>query len=194
MIHLAIFFRVASLALEQSFATTLVQVMAWYHQVTSHYLNQCWPRFMSPYDITRPQWVNYSLWQAEWSLSHNELTHWGRVMHICIGKITITGSDNYLNQCLSIVNWTLGNKLQWNVNRNSNIFVQENAFENVVCEMTSILSWPECVNDSPWQAEGSAELSHSFIMNPSGAESRIFHYNHVNTMLLMPWLLVSPSN
>ena len=38
----------------------------------------------------------------------------------------------------SIVNWTLGNKLQWNFNRNSNIFIQENVFENGVCEMPSI--------------------------------------------------------
>ena len=30
------------------------------------------------------------------------------------------------------------NELQWNFNRNSNIFIQENAFENVVCEMASI--------------------------------------------------------
>ena len=34
--------------------------------------------------------------------------------------------------------WTLGNKLQWNFNRNWNIFFQENAFENVVCRMASI--------------------------------------------------------
>ena len=27
---------------------TLVQVMAWCHQAPSHYLSQCWPRFMSP--------------------------------------------------------------------------------------------------------------------------------------------------
>ena len=26
-------------------------------QATSHYLSQCWPRSVSPYDITRPQWV-----------------------------------------------------------------------------------------------------------------------------------------
>ena len=29
--------------------STLVQVMAWCRQVTSHYLSQCWPRYMSPY-------------------------------------------------------------------------------------------------------------------------------------------------
>ena len=38
--------------------STLVQVMAWCHQATSHYLNQCWPRSMWPNGITRPQWVN----------------------------------------------------------------------------------------------------------------------------------------
>ena len=32
------------------------------------------------------------------------------------------------------------NKLQWNCNRNSNIFIQENAFESVVCEMAANLS------------------------------------------------------
>ena len=32
----------------------------------------------------------------------------------------------------------MGNKLQWNFNRNSNIFIQENTFENVICEMASI--------------------------------------------------------
>ena len=38
--------------------STLVRVMAWCRQATSHYLNQCWPRYMSPYGVTRPQWVN----------------------------------------------------------------------------------------------------------------------------------------
>ena len=39
--------------------STLVQVMAWCRQATSHYMNQCWPRSISPYGVTRPQWVNY---------------------------------------------------------------------------------------------------------------------------------------
>ena len=39
--------------------STLVQVMAWCRQGTSHYLSQCWPRSMSPYGVTRPQWANY---------------------------------------------------------------------------------------------------------------------------------------
>ena len=37
--------------------STLVQVMAWCRQATSHYLSQCWPRSLSPYDVTRPECV-----------------------------------------------------------------------------------------------------------------------------------------
>ena len=37
--------------------STLVQVMAWCHKATSHYLNQCWPRSLPPYRVTRSQWV-----------------------------------------------------------------------------------------------------------------------------------------
>ena len=37
--------------------SALVQVMVWWRQATSHYLSQYWPRFMSPYGITRPQWI-----------------------------------------------------------------------------------------------------------------------------------------
>ena len=37
--------------------STLVHVMAWCRQATSHYLNQCWPRWPTPYGVTRPQWV-----------------------------------------------------------------------------------------------------------------------------------------
>ena len=47
--------------------------------------------------------------------------------------------SNYLNQCWNAVNWTIVNKLQWKLNRNSYIFVQENAFE-----MSSGKWWPFC--------------------------------------------------
>ena len=82
------------------------------------------------------------------------LTHWGRVMHICVGNITIIGSNwlvawsapsHYLNQCWNIVNWTIRNKRQWKLNKNLFIFVQENGFENV-WKMAAILSGPQCVN------------------------------------------------
>ena len=73
------------------------------------------------------------------------LTHWDQAMHICISNETTLGSENglsvpshYLNQSQNIANLTLRNKLQWHFNLNSNIFIQHNAFEDVVCEMAII--------------------------------------------------------
>ena len=40
------------------------------------------------------------------------------------------------------------NTLQLDFNQNSNIFIQENAFESVVCKMAAILSRPQCVNNN----------------------------------------------
>ena len=69
-------------------------------------------------------------------------------MEICVRKlhhyrcrqwlVAEQATSHYLNQCWNIVNWTLRNKLQWNLNPNSYIFIQENAFENSVCEMAAI--------------------------------------------------------
>ena len=52
----------------------------------------------------------------------------------------------YLKQCWDIVNLTLRKKLQWHFNRNSYIFIQEHAFENVTWKFAAILSQPQCVN------------------------------------------------
>ena len=54
---------------------------------------QYWTSSITPYDVTGSQWVNHK--------KHNKartlLTHWGRVMHICVSKLTIIGSDNGLS-------------------------------------------------------------------------------------------------
>ena len=42
--------------------------------------------------------------------------------------------------------WTIGIKPQWNLNRNSCIFIHENVFENVIWKMVAILSRPRCFN------------------------------------------------
>ena len=65
--------------------STLVQVLAWCRQATSHYLIQCWPIFMSPYGVTRPQWVNsWAPGDIKWIL-----TDWGR------GKWTPFGRQHF---------------------------------------------------------------------------------------------------
>ena len=58
---------------------------------------------------------------------------------------------SYSTNCL-IVNWTLRNKIQWDSNHNTRLFIHETAFENVVFEMVAILfrgqfRWfsPKCI-------------------------------------------------
>ena len=53
--------------------------------------------------------------------------------------------SHYVKQWWNIVNLTHINKLQWNFNRNSYIFIQENAAENVVWKISTIVSQPHCV-------------------------------------------------
>ena len=52
--------------------STLVQVMAWCRQATSHYLSQCWLSSFLPYGVTRPQWVKTSSWS--WWLHFTDLS------------------------------------------------------------------------------------------------------------------------
>ena len=55
--------------------------------------------------------------------------------------------SHYLAQCWLVVCWILKNKFQWNLNQNTNIFMQENTIEKVVCKMAAILFQPQCVKD-----------------------------------------------
>ena len=89
------------------------------------------------------------------SLIYHILSHasWGRLTHICVSKLTIIDSDDGLSPGRrQAIIWTsagilfiwIRNKLQWTITRNSYIFMQENAFENVLCQMSAILSRPQC--------------------------------------------------
>ena len=48
-------------------------------------------------DIHLPEPTLTYHWYHLTSLFHYELTHWGRVTHICVGNLTIIGSDNGLS-------------------------------------------------------------------------------------------------
>ena len=84
------------------------------------------------------------------SLGHNELTHLPLVQHICVIElghhqfrwwlVAYPVPSHYMSHCCNIVNLTLRNKLQWNLNQNTKLFIHENASENIVCEMAAILS------------------------------------------------------
>ena len=82
------------------------------------------------------------------------LTHWGWVMHILISKLTIISLDNGLSPGRrQAIIWTnvgilLIGPFQWNLNQNLYIFIQENAFENVIRKLRAILYQLQCVNKS----------------------------------------------
>ena len=84
--------------------------------------------------------------------------------------VTCWGRSHNLNQYWLILKWSPRNELKWNTNRNTFVFINGNAFENIVFVMTAILSrgrrvkqrlnncsmgspnhfllWPPCTN---WQ-------------------------------------------
>ena len=80
--------------------------------------------------------------------------------------------SHYLNQCWDVANWTLRNKLWWNLSRNSNIFIQENAsFENIVWKMAAI-----CLG---------LNVLRFILVNLTGAMSTMLHvwvnvWNHID--------------
>ena len=85
-----------------------------------------------------------------------ELTYWGKVTHICISKLAITGSDNGLSLELhQVIIWTnaeilligpLRTDFSENLIKINTLFNNKIAFENVVWKMVAILSQPQCVN------------------------------------------------
>ena len=87
----------------------------------------------------------YICWRKNWFLPIR-INHWSRVTHICVGKLIIIGSDNGLSPARrQAIIWTNAAILLIRP-LGTNIFIQENAFENIVCEMAFILTRPQCVN------------------------------------------------
>ena len=134
----------------------------WFYRF--RFLDVCYVRgdWVRPRHCLREDWA-----QRTDDLSNNQapalvlpafsmrLTHWGRVTHICVGKLTIIDSYNGLSpgrrQAIIWINagilliGSLGTNfifIQENAFK-KNIFIQENAFENVVWEIASILSRPQ---------------------------------------------------
>ena len=76
-------------------------------------------------------------------------------MHICVSKLTIIGSDNGLSpgrgQAIAWTNpgilltQTLWTNFSETLSEFHSFSFKVNAFENVVCEMASVLYWPQWV-------------------------------------------------
>ena len=99
--------------------------------------------------------ISGALALSRWS----DVAHWGRVTHVCVSELNTIGSGNGLSpERHQAIIWTSAGMLLIGplraLNQSSNIFNHENALENVVCQMASILSRPQCVKK--------LELTHHF--------------------------------
>ena len=103
-------------------------------------------------------YIYHDLMEQQQSLNrtyHHWLTHWGRVTLICVGNLTIIGSDNGLSpgrrQAIIWINarilliGPLGTNFTEIAFAIQTFLVKKNAFENVVWKMAAILSRPQFV-------------------------------------------------
>ena len=128
------------------FCTVIPQVKVW-----CKLLLMTTQRHGKTFLLTGPLWGESTGHYFCW----NSLTHWGRVTHICVSKLTIIGPDNGLSPGRrQAIIWTnagilligpLGTNFSENLIGIQTFSFKKMPFENVVCEMSSILSRPQCV-------------------------------------------------
>ena len=119
-----------------------------------------WP-VNSPHKASNAE--NVSIWWRHHAYNYHRLrlTHWGRVTHICVGKLTIIGSDNGLSpQRRQAIIWTnagilLIGPLGTNFSEIS-IGIQTFAFKKMHFKMSSAKWRPFCL--------GLNVLRHGWIM------------------------------
>ena len=81
--------------------STLFQVMAWCHQAPSHYLKQCWPSFVMPYGVIRPQWVKSTLQQEKKHISHWYIRNISLMFKLLIACLHLEGTMSPMNMVLT---------------------------------------------------------------------------------------------
>ena len=137
-----------------------------------------------PWSVVAPECVTFfyvESVQLPQTPSNYGLTHWGRAKHICASKLTRIGWDNGLSpgrsQAIIWINVgllpieTLGTNFSEIFSEMH--FIQENTFENAVCEMAAVLSRPQCV---------------SRIVVATNRKSYVSRCYHVNSAYLLVWL------
>ena len=83
-----------------------------------------------------------------------------------------------------MVNWTPGNKFQWNLNRNLCIFIQENAFENIVCKIAAILSLPQCVDKRSHECKVQDDIQKPPLVGKETSSTKILSLGGVTTDMI----------
>ena len=133
--------------------STLVQVMAWCRQATSHYLSQSWPRFMSPYGVTRPQWVE--CWaHIRHTISHPIVYVW---LINCKYRLSITGTDGVIVACQHLIT---GYKVQ-----------------NMLNHITLYISYSVMIAKVEYKSYFELTRTHHCMLVRAGCETKIFWHS-----------------
>ena len=161
-------------------------------------------RWLSIFHLGRANMVIINTWwpsDAIWI--HRFGSTLAQVMAWCHDPWSYLAPSHYLNQCWFIVNWTLGTKLKWSFNKNTKLFFNENASENIVCEMAVILSRGRWVNEVIvsnflWLSQSTILSMHSlFIWHYSkwpipliscGTPEYLHHHWSMNVIFMMQHL------
>ena len=115
----------------------------WYFQDWQHRKSWKWSRTASDHNFVKMQRFHFSV-------EASVLTHWGRVTHICVGNLTIIGSDNGLwpgrHQAIT---WTnVGISLIWPLGSNFSemlIKIHTFSFKKIHLKMLSGKWRPFCL-------------------------------------------------
>ena len=102
------------------------------------------------------------------------LTNWRKYALVNLPSLVHSVPSYYLNQCWNIVNSNLRNIFQWNLNPNSYIYKQENAFENFIWKMASILSRPQCVNNVIHAHQIPWKFHENLPIKPNQKETKLY--------------------
>ena len=94
--------------------------------------------------------------------------HWFRWWIVAYAE-----QSHYLYQVWFIVNYTIRNKLQWNFNQNTNLFIHENASKNIVWETVAFCTGVDELNVTLYllsqRSQISPECNMLFLAQPRGS-------------------------
>ena len=86
------------------------------------------------------KWIDMQLYCCSNKLRHRRCLYASEIYARYKWLVACSAPNNYPSQGWLFVNWTVGYKFQWNLHQNTMFFNEENAFQNVVCNMLAILS------------------------------------------------------
>ena len=151
----------------------LVQVMAWCCQATSHYMKQCWPRYLSPYGITRLQLdkadLYYNFFIVECLLLHRDTRRLN--CHTYEFLVCHYKSNSYKNRCWMAIADTVVPTAQYDASlQNGHLMA---VILHLLSPPTNYEIWPDASHSPPTGASSKTENLFLFWKYAGTAKHRL---------------------